>query len=107
MITLTEKAQKAVQRFIRGAEKPMVGVRFAVVDGGCSGFEYKIGLEETTTEEDTLFASGPVTVIVDNKSKPYLEGVVVDFYDGLTESGFRFQNPNAKSSCGCGSSFNV
>ena len=107
MITLTENAQQAVRRFIRGAETPVTGLRIAVVDGGCSGLEYKVSLVEEATEGDTTVDGHAFPIFVESQSLPHLSGITIDFYDGLSDSGFKFHNPNAKSTCGCGSSFKV
>ncbi|PQO45947.1 HesB/IscA family protein [Blastopirellula marina] len=107
MITLTPNAEKAAQRFIRHASEPVSALRMAVASGGCSGFEYKIALVNGPEEGDLKTSSGEVTIFVDAASAPYLSGVTVDFFETLTDSGFKFENPNAKSSCGCGSSFQV
>lgn len=107
MITLTPKAEKAAERFIRHAEEPVSALRMAVSAGGCSGFEYKIALVNEPEEGDVETSSGAVKIFVDAKSLPFLQGVTIDFFETLTESGFKFDNPNAKSSCGCGSSFQV
>lgn len=105
MLILTESAQKAVSRFISGAEQPITGLRIGVAGGGCSGFQYTMALEKDTDEGDTVLEFGDVKVFVDPQSGPLLDGVTVDFLDGLEGSGFKFENPNAKNSCGCGSSF--
>ena len=107
MITLTDNAQQAVRRFIRGAETPVSGLRVAVVDGGCSGLEYKVSLVDGATDGDELVQAGEISVFVDPQSITHLRGVTIDFYDGLSGSGFKFENPNAKSTCGCGSSFKI
>ena len=105
MLTLTPSAQKAVSRFIKGADTAVAGLRIAVTDGGCSGLQYAMNLVEDKEAEVLALACGPVVVFVDALSAPLLRGVVVDFVDGLDGSGFKFQNPNAAHSCGRGSSF--
>jgi iron-sulfur cluster assembly accessory protein len=105
MITLTEKAVKAVSRFIRSAETPATGLRVSVAGGGCSGLQYGMKLENEAAADDTVLEFGPVKVFVDPASAPMLNGVTVDFIDTMTESGFKFINPNAANSCGCGKSF--
>ncbi|MCC9608407.1 iron-sulfur cluster assembly accessory protein [Blastopirellula sp. JC732] len=107
MITLTPSAEKAAERFIKHASEPVTALRMAVASGGCSGFEYKIALVNEPDEGDLETSSGNVKIYVDPASAPYLNGVTVDFFETLTDSGFKFENPNAKSSCGCGSSFQV
>jgi iron-sulfur cluster assembly accessory protein len=105
MMTLTDNAQKAVSRFISGAEEPVTGLRIGVAGGGCSGFQYTMALEKDAEEGDTVLEIADFKVFVDAQSAPLLQGVAVDFLDGLEGSGFKFENPNAANSCGCGSSF--
>ena len=105
MLTLTENAQKAVSRFISGAEQPVTGLRIGVAGGGCSGFQYTMSLEKDAEEGDAILEIADFKVFVDSQSAPLLQGVFVDFLDGLEGSGFKFENPNATNSCGCGSSF--
>lgn len=105
MITLTENAQSAINRFIKGSEKPIAGLRLMVTGGGCSGMQYGMRLEEQAGENDQIVAYGDITVLVDAESAPLLQGVTVDFVEGMDGSGFKFENPNAANSCGCGKSF--
>lgn len=107
MLSLTENAQAAVGKFIEGAEQPVSGLRVSVTGGGCSGFQYGMALETEAREEDTVVECGNVKVFVDPQSMPLLNGVTIDFMDGLEGSGFKFENPNATNSCGCGSSFSA
>jgi iron-sulfur cluster assembly protein len=82
-------------------------VRVGVVGGGCSGFTYDMSLTENVEEHDERFEHDGIEVICDPKSYIYLNGTTIDFVDELMERGFKFVNPNATSSCGCGSSFGV
>jgi iron-sulfur cluster assembly protein len=107
MITMTPNAISAVERFIKGAATPVAGLRIAIAGGGCSGFQYGMTLEETKRDDDTVLEYGAVTLLVDPLSAPLLEGVTIDFLDSLSGSGFKFENPNASSTCACGSSFNA
>lgn len=107
MITLTESAIKAVDRFISNSDKPTGGLRIAVTDGGCSGLQYGLRLEATANQDDTVVACGAVKVFIDPDSLPQLEGISIDFVDSLEGSGFKFTNPNAVKSCACGSSFST
>ncbi len=107
MINLTPNAISAVEKFIKGSATPVAGLRIAISGGGCSGFQYGMSLEEASNEDDTILEYGAVTVLVDPLSAPLLEGVTVDFVDSLNGSGFKFENPNASSSCACGSSFSA
>ena len=105
MISLTDSAVQAVDRFITSASKPVAGLRIQVEGGGCSGFKYTMRLEEALTEGDQAVKCGAVTVLVDEASAAMLEGVTVDFVESMEGSGFKFENPNATASCGCGKSF--
>lgn len=105
-ITLTESAARHVSRFIEKRGKGM-GLRLGVKTTGCSGMAYKLEFADLPAPEDTQFESHGVKVFVDPKSLPYIDGTELDFVrEGLNE-GFRFNNPNVKSECGCGESFNI
>lgn len=105
MLTLTDSAVSAVQKFIDSADKPIAGLRIKVESGGCSGMQYGMKLEESIEQTDSILDFTGVKVLVDSDSATLLEGVTVDFVDGLNGSGFKFENPNATASCGCGKSF--
>lgn len=108
MITLTPAATKAIDRFIKGSENPVAGLRIFVSGGGCSGLQYGLRLEQEKAEDDVEFEVGASTkLLVDPMSRPMLEGLTVDFVDTLTQTGFKFNNPNATGSCACGSSFSA
>ena len=107
MLTLTPSAQKAVSRFIKGAEDPVAGLRISVTGGGCSGMQYGMSLEEQARSDDVVVEIDGIKVFVDPLSAPMLAGVTVDFQDSMDGSGFRFINPNASASCGCGKSFSA
>ena len=105
-ITLTESAARHVSGFLAKRGKG-VGLRLGVKTTGCSGMAYKLEVADTTGPEDTEFECHGVKVFVDTRSLPYIDGTELDFVrEGLNE-GFRFNNPNVKSECGCGESFNV
>ena len=105
-VTLTEKAAQHVSQFIAKRGKGL-GVRLGVRTTGCSGLAYKLEFVDAAASEDTVFESHGVTVVVDPKSLPYIDGTELDFArEGLNE-GFKFNNPNVKDSCGCGESFSV
>ncbi|MBF0256991.1 MAG: iron-sulfur cluster assembly accessory protein, partial [Gammaproteobacteria bacterium] len=99
--------QKALSRFIAGAETPVAGLRIQVTGGGCSGMQYGLALEEGPRSDDSVVEIGPIKVFVDPASAPLLNEVTVDFLDSMDGSGFKFYNPNAKASCGCGNSFSA
>lgn len=107
MITLTDKAIDAVGRFIASSDTPNAGLRIEVTDGGCSGYQYGLKLEETELENDTITEYGDIKVFVNAESMPMLDGMTVDFLDSIEGSGFKFTNPNAVKSCACGTSFNT
>jgi iron-sulfur cluster assembly protein len=106
MITLTESAAKHVATSLAKRGKG-VGLRLGVRTSGCSGLAYKLEYADEVRPEDVSFQSRGVTVIVDPKSLPYLEGTELDFAREGLQEGFKFNNPNVKDSCGCGESFNV
>lgn len=105
-VTLTEAAAKHVQNFIARRGRG-IGLRIGVRTSGCSGMAYKLEFADVRDEDDLSFDSFGVTVLVDAKSLPYIEGMELDYArEGLNE-GFKFNNPNVKNSCGCGESFQV
>jgi len=104
-ITLTETAAKRVQTFL--AKRAALGLRLAVKTSGCSGMAYALEFADAADQDDLRFESHGVTVLIDPKSLPYLDGTELDFVrEGLNE-GFKFNNPNVKNQCGCGESFAV
>jgi iron-sulfur cluster assembly accessory protein len=105
MIIITDSAAKQVHGLLERQEKPNAMLRVFVAGGGCSGFQYGMTLEEEAMEGDAQFTINGVNVIVDPRSAMYLEGANIDFVDNLMGGGFKIDNPNAKSSCGCGTSF--
>src|SRR5262249_7667635 len=107
MLGLTAKAAEKVKE-IQVAEniEASYGLRLRVVGGGCSGFAYDLYFDQLT-EMDRTFDSHGVKLIVDEMSLQYLAGTTVDYVEGLQGAGFKFVNPNVKSTCGCGSSFSV
>ena len=105
-ITLTENAAKHVARNLEKRGKG-VGLRVGVRTSGCSGLAYKLEYADEIRPEDLRFESRGITLVVDPKSMPYVDGMELDFArEGLNE-GFKFNNPNVKDSCGCGESFSV
>jgi len=107
-VTLSEKAAVEVKKIITEQNLPTETVlRVGVQGGGCSGFSYSLNFDTNTSERDRVFDIHGVKLAVDKKFDPYLDGTVVDFYDGLEKRGFVFNNPNVVKSCGCGSSFQV
>jgi iron-sulfur cluster assembly protein len=108
-VILTEKAAFRLRTFIKGSASATTetGVRVGVKDGGCSGYEYALDITDSPTEDDLVFEQDKIRIYVDRNSEPMLKGVVIDFVESLTQSGFQFINPNATDSCGCGKSFSV
>ena len=105
-VTLTEAAARHVTRYL-GRRGKGVGVRLGVKTTGCSGLAYKLEYADDIAPEDVVFEDHGVKVLVDPKSLPYIDGTELDFVrEGLNE-GFKFNNPNAAASCGCGESFSV
>ncbi|HEY5718700.1 MAG TPA: iron-sulfur cluster assembly protein IscA [Motiliproteus sp.] len=105
-ITMTEAAVNHVAKFLQNRGKG-AGIRVAVRTTGCSGMGYVLEFADEYNPEDQVFEAGGVRVIVDPKSLVYLDGTELDFVkEGLNE-GFKFNNPNARSECGCGESFSV
>jgi iron-sulfur cluster assembly protein len=105
MITVTEKAAKAVSRFIRGSATPEAALRLRITGGGCAGYTYDMDLEDSPASDDMVVEAGRFKILIDPTSAPLLDGVTIDFVDAISGSGFTFINPNASSSCGCGKSF--
>jgi iron-sulfur cluster insertion protein len=104
MITVTEAAAAKIKAFL--ADDPQaVGLRVYVKGGGCSGYSYGMMLEPTINEDDTVIEKDGVKVMVDPQSMPLISGAQVDYVDSLQGSGFAIKNPQAKTTCGCGSSF--
>ncbi len=107
-ITLTEKAVSEVKKIIKENNIPdNYGLRVGVKGGGCSGLSYTLGFDSELRDGDKIIDIDGVKVYVDWKSVLYLKGTTVDFSDGLMGRGFVFNNPTAKKTCGCGSSFGV
>ena len=105
-ITLTEKAANRALAYIAKKEEAQ-GLRLGVRNTGCSGYMYTVGLADTIDPDDQVFESQGVKVVVSVKNLPYLDGIELDYAKSGLNEGFRFHNPNAKESCGCGESFSV
>jgi len=106
MITITENATNKVAELI--IEEPEArALRIFVQGGGCSGFQYGFAWETETAEDDFVIESAQVKILVDSMSMQYLQGATVDYREDFDGANFVIQNPNAQTSCGCGSSFSV
>ncbi len=111
-VKLTEKAVTELKQLMESEVtannmSAEAGLRVMVVGGGCSGFTYKMGFDENIAETDKIVQVEGVKVVVDEKSDKYIDGVEIDYHDGLLGKGFVFNNPNASGTCGCGSSFSI
>lgn len=107
MVQLTETAIGKVAEILNTQEPKPAGLRISVVGGGCSGFSYSMAFENSPGMLDKTYKYGDLAVFVDQASLLYLDGVEVDYVESLEGSGFKFNNPNVKSTCGCGSSFSA
>jgi len=106
MITLTERAACELKELMTSQDKTQAALRVWVAGGGCSGLSYGMALDDNAPEEDDqIFEQGGVKLIVDSLSLGYMNGAQVDYIDDTLGGGFKIENPNATSSCGCGSSF--
>jgi iron-sulfur cluster assembly protein len=112
-INVTEKAASEVKRIIseqqgQGGLPEKIYLRVRVVGGGCSGFQHKLDLDPQVSEKlDEVYEFHGIPVVIDRRSIMYLDGATVDFHDDLNRRGFSITNPQAKSTCGCGSSFSM
>ena len=109
VVFLSESAAREVNNIVQQQELDgaKIRLRVGVKGGGCSGFSYLLDLTESQKETDEVFEQHGIKIIVDPKSLLYLNGTTIDFKDEIMGRGFVFQNPNATSSCGCGSSFSA
>ncbi len=105
-VTVTERAASRIKELIATENRDGQGLRVKVVGGGCSGLQYKVDFD-LPKGTDKVFERDGAKVLVDMKSLLYLGGTELDYKDELMQSGFVFQNPNVKKSCGCGASFTV
>ena len=106
-LDITPKAVSKVKEIL-GQQNPVpAGLRVSVVGGGCSGFSYQMNFENETNPIDKVYEFDGLKVFVDQASLMYLKGTRIDFVESLEGAGFKFENPNVKSTCGCGSSFTV
>ncbi len=107
MVQLTETAVSKVREILGSQDPKPEGLRIAVVGGGCSGFSYSMAFENTPNMLDKTYSFEDLKVFIDQASLLYLDGVEVDYVESMEGSGFKFNNPNVKSTCGCGSSFSA
>jgi len=106
VLNVTESAAQQIKRLLDQEGKLGThALRMKVVGGGCSGLQYQLAFDDQVRENDAEIEASGVRLVVDEKSALYLVGTTLDYVDTLMESGFKIQNPNAKSTCGCGQSF--
>ena len=106
-VSLTPTAVAKVKEIMAQQDPMPAGLRIGVVGGGCSGFSYSMNFENASGMMDKVFNFDELKVFVDATSLMYLQGCIVDYVETLEAAGFKFDNPNVKSTCGCGSSFSV
>lgn len=107
MITLTEAAATAIAAFIVEMSPKPIGIRVGVQGGGCSGFTYQMKYAYAVDASDRELESHGIKIVIDRKSLLYLMGTQIDYRNELGQSGFKFENPTAKRTCGCGESFGI
>lgn len=107
MITVSDSAVEKIKALITEEQNPDLMVRMFVEGGGCSGFQYGFTFEEQKSEDDFVFEFNGVTILVDAMSAQYVQGAEIDWQESAMGSQFAIRNPNATTTCGCGSSFSV
>jgi iron-sulfur cluster assembly protein len=105
MIQMTDKAVSKVKEILDTQDPKPSGLRISVVGGGCSGFTYSMAFENTQQMLDKMYEFEGLKVFIDQASMLYLDGAEVDYVETMEGSGFKFNNPNVRNTCGCGSSF--
>ena len=106
-LLLTDVAVEKVKEVMNREGLKDGGLRVSIVGGGCSGFQYNLGLDDSPREDDIVIEQGGVKLFVDPISQQYVYGTTIDYVNGLHGAGFKFVNPNAARTCGCGSSFST
>ena len=106
MIAITTAAEVKIRELMQ-EEQDTIGLRVYVKGGGCHGYQYGMSFESKMSDDDTVIERGDVKVLMDSQSAPLLVGCEVDYVDALQGSGFAIKNPQAKTTCGCGSSFSA
>jgi iron-sulfur cluster assembly accessory protein len=105
IVTLTDAAAAKVRAMMLKEGKTDYALRFGVVTGGCAGLSYEMKFQKTPYENDIAFQQNGLNIIVNQESVEFVKGIEIDYVDTLRESGFKYKNPQAKTSCGCGTSF--
>jgi iron-sulfur cluster assembly protein len=106
-ISISDKAAKKAREFAQKDEVEEFGLRVGVKGGGCSGLTYTLAIDAESGPEDKVIEENGIKLFIDKKSYVFLAGTVLEYSDGLNGKGFEFHNPNAKTTCGCGTSFSV
>jgi iron-sulfur cluster assembly accessory protein len=106
-LTLTDGAVQQIKRLLARDNRGGYGLRVSISDGGCSGYSYRLDFEKEEKSDDLVLRFDDLNVFVDSRSAGYLKGTVIDFTSGLYGGGFKFSNPNATGTCGCGTSFSA
>lgn len=106
-LDFTDSAAEKVKSLIEEEGNPALKLRIYVSGGGCSGFQYNFAFDEAVNEDDTVIVKHEVSLLIDAMSYQYMEGASIDYQEGLEGARFVIDNPNASSTCGCGSSFSV
>ena len=107
MITLTESAINKITEVLSEEDNPKARLRMFIQGGGCSGFSYGFVIDDEQNDDDFEIPAGPSSVLVDSMSFQYLQGSTVDYEENLMGASFKINNPQAQTTCGCGSSFSV
>ncbi len=105
VVTLTDSAVAKIKSMMQKEGKADYLLRIGVVTGGCAGLSYEMSFQKKAYDNDIINSQGDLKILVNSECVPFLKGIQVDYVDSLKESGFKYRNPNAKSSCGCGTSF--
>lgn len=106
MLTIALEAEQKIREYLQ-QEPEAVGLRIFVRGGGCHGYQYGMAIESKIAEDDTVIEQGDLKIIMDSQSAPLLQGAEVEYLDAVQGSGFSIKNPQAKTTCGCGSSFSA
>lgn len=106
-LAIGDGAVQRIQALIENEGNPDLMLRIGITGGGCSGFQYNFSLDDKKGDDDVIFTKGGVNVVVDETSIPFVSGATIDFKTDLMGAYFTMENPNASSTCGCGSSFSV
>ncbi len=105
-VTVSARAARRIAEILKSETQPAM-LRVAVTGGGCSGFQYNFALDEVKAEDDLVLERDGAVVLIDSMSLDFLRGAEIDFVDDLIGASFKINNPNAQSSCGCGTSFSI